>query len=944
MKIIKYILFTIFLLGVVLLFTNPKLGTNYLLSINQLSFHNNEVTFGDSSDVIMPSLVKNGVVLTKLEKGWQIKLRNPVYYKINNSTRNAIDLDNINELKVGEVHINKKEFKSNIDDIGTNWKFNIMKGKFDIDQNYIPLKSFLHKINNRIDTNQIQSIYSREFDKMILLDEKISIVQKNGIVKNYKLVDTIQEESFKIEFFGTQEYSNYYATLKEKKKKFFYLDSLSYHVNVKSKYTTFGNSEFYVSTSDNHEIVTKFNKPYVYIIPNENVEKKNRANTQNPPSVVQNFTEFNENNIVVPRFSYTCPTLVFDISSKFQKISSTNIKLTQFSSYNIILIFIPLLFVFLLCQFYLFSTNYVKAIKDNLHFCGNNSEREVWISAWKTINYFLFALLIFRLLISYNLFITAPNYTYFLPMQIIIAPTLFLFVNLLWIYFAKKLSLKESISEKEKSSIICHYSKYLIVVFGIIVITIGLIYTLFKFQPFYLDTLLNQLFFDRIRIGKIDFNILNVIKKITISKLNPLYLLLLFIIGFVSFRNLFKKSWLLILFLFIGILILNNIYSALLLIMLIIMLAEYSNYKKTVLGIINSICNNKLVLLCLLFFPILWLFSNLLLTVLLFTFILLLLKFAGVVKFRLAKILDLLKIKDYASGIRVYITDLFQNSLIRYFLVLIATLILVSAFVKGDAGYIINILPISLAVFWILSVCTLTIKNKNIEFDENKKAVNRARFGFAILFLIFTAFAYTISSTSTSIDGRTQARLTALYRFDKMEEQGLKKTEGISQFFVVLGKYVMPNSSVKNESAFHPIISSNHDPVVINDLSFPVCISMLFGKYSYLIYVALILFWSLLFYQINKVSLFPKDNYNSEIGEKTNYRLHTFALIKIVALFYMIFSGLWLILSYFGVMPFTGRLLFGLGQDSSAEVIETIILFTCFGLIYYTKKMNIVNE
>ena len=44
-------------------------------------------------------------------------------------------------------------------------------------------------------------------------------------------------------------------------------------------------------------------------------------------------------------------------------------------------------------------------------------------------------------------------------------------------------------------------------------------------------------------------------------------------------------------------------------------------------------------------------------------------------------------------------------------------------------------------------------------------------------------------------------------------------------------------------------------------------------------------------------------------------------------------SGLWLIGSYYNIVPFTGRLIFGLGQDSIAEVFETIFLFAYMGLI-----------
>jgi hypothetical protein len=47
----------------------------------------------------------------------------------------------------------------------------------------------------------------------------------------------------------------------------------------------------------------------------------------------------------------------------------------------------------------------------------------------------------------------------------------------------------------------------------------------------------------------------------------------------------------------------------------------------------------------------------------------------------------------------------------------------------------------------------------------------------------------------------------------------------------------------------------------------------------------------------------------------------------------LVSSGVWLVLSYYNVLPFTGRLVYGMGQDSVAEMLETIFLFGFMGLI-----------
>ena len=138
------------------------------------------------------------------------------------------------------------------------------------------------------------------------------------------------------------------------------------------------------------------------------------------------------------------------------------------------------------------------------------------------------------------------------------------------------------------------------------------------------------------------------------------------------------------------------------------------------------------------------------------------------------------------------------------------------------------------------------------------------------------------------MEGRTSARLTAVYNFNHMEEIGLTKTEEISQWFVVMGKYVWPSSNVINENEFHSVVSGNTDPIIINDLSFPINISSLFGMGSLLFYCFLFLLWFLLFKYVNQSVFTPLTEFNDNTNKYIT--LHHISILKVSILFYLIFS------------------------------------------------------
>lgn len=120
-------------------------------------------------------------------------------------------------------------------------------------------------------------------------------------------------------------------------------------------------------------------------------------------------------------------------------------------------------------------------------------------------------------------------------------------------------------------------------------------------------------------------------------------------------------------------------------------------------------------------------------------------------------------------------------------------------------------------------------------------------------------------------------------------------------------------------------------------MSFPATAIGTLGIWALVIIISL---WIILTICVFKMTLIPYSKYDyadRENRTKENNQLTTFGILRLIALSYFLGSGIWLLLSYYNIVPFTGRILFGLGQDSVGEILETMILFITFGLIYNKK-------
>jgi hypothetical protein len=255
---------------------------------------------------------------------------------------------------------------------------------------------------------------------------------------------------------------------------------------------------------------------------------------------------------------------------------------------------------------------------------------------------------------------------------------------------------------------------------------------------------------------------------------------------------------------------------------------------------------------------------------------------------------------------------------------------LLAAFYQ-DFGYMvvsIAFLPLLVPILYKFK----TLKDSS-KWDKDKGTVR-----LTIAYIIFVSImiaaggyllnknnGYDPSKSAISNTERIEQRAVVFFDFDKFASYGLRETEGKAQFFAVMSKYTLPHEH-DNFIPIHRAISGFRDPIVRNDLSFPFGFIYPFKTYWLVPLFIITLLWLILAYQVLSKSFGTKNR-------DGNYFFTSFMYLRIFALSLLVSSGVYLICSYYGLVPFTGRLIYGLGQDSFAEVIETTLIFIIFGLM-----------
>lgn len=930
---------------ITLLFCSCNLKRNYtVFEFNSLSFDSSSISLGDSSHVIISGLKKNNLEISynPADTSFEWKTNTPTYFKINNKNPNAYKLDSIKTIVIENVPISKNDFEKAIDSITPTTIWNWVG--ITHTQNLFPLKQFFSAAKNQNISEGVHSFYSNDSTTFVLLDTIVKLVKLDGTIISYKSSDRIPGNSFNIQFYKAIVKNSVPADSSTPSLR---LKDTAFFINTYSSYTNFGASNFNISANridTNITLKVAFDVPYRIIFSPESLEQQLLKNDNLPVNIVQEHQASSFTiNLLVPNFSfyYTQRLGVLNPDNTITKKFIINSNRTP----EFLISSIPLLFVYFSVILLLWILKGTKTFfNDNLYtLSGHESEANAWRFYIIVLFTVLFLLLFYREYIGFQLSYTAPYFSFIFPNQALIAPLIYIstfgFVSMTFACF--------SVNNSKKLQAV------LISGIGTTLLACVTIALFIYFNDPFVDIILKELKeFHWFRGGslKTKAGVLYIFVYLFLCYYIFFFLLILYFrisqsafitqlqSIYVRIKAYRHSSIISALFLtvvyFGGAFMISNAYSAITLIFLLvtqylvfsgIWVLPFSNKISTVIvKIITGVC--ALVLSYFLFYYLHLISATVLLIVLT----------SGL----------LLLHKKYGSLFweRIFtFTPRHRDIWLTSFLLLLPILGVV--LYSNDIGYIIN-LPLILITIPLIFHFHYEQLQDNYPEDYEDETKVRLKYYFPgkmilAFLLVVLFFYYKASSYTGSLDdfkSRTLTRLTTFNSFSEVERAGFTNSEKVSQFFAVLSKYT---SKQHNQEAFHSSISNFSDPVVINDLSFPVGSIANNGLFSSLILILLIM---LLIFFVWKITFISNSDYddvtssNLHIHDKRNWsmlvnKLTSFGVIRLLASVYLLSNVLWLVLSYYSIVPFTGRLIIGLGQDSVGEILETTILFTALGFI-----------
>jgi hypothetical protein len=281
----------------------------------------------------------------------------------------------------------------------------------------------------------------------------------------------------------------------------------------------------------------------------------------------------------------------------------------------------------------------------------------------------------------------------------------------------------------------------------------------------------------------------------------------------------------------------------------------------------------------------------------------------------------------------------FKYNLIKHklWLWIIGTLALCCACVGiglSDFGFFINVFGIGIT--WIILIfCSFNYKD--IDGDINSKILNTnfiAGFVLGVVFLILGGLLVFNNKTNPeNIDyERSTRRIQNCLDPDKVREAGYLYTESDMQWMQAMRYYAekVETGRGKNydiygeDNNFHQLIASGQSPVILNDVCVPgVYLGSLHG-YGWLGLLIGVVVLGFLVYWFSIGDCWRNADLK---GTQKPFKITQRSIGRLLAGNLWIGVTLYLLLSYYWLVPFTGRLIPGFGVDAVGEALEIIVLF-----------------
>ena len=819
-----------------------------VMDIKTIHFDKDSVIlFGQSQDVMVTAMPDStlSVKYNTADSSFWWTISKPVYLKIEGETQNAVLLDSIRMIQIG----NAPSFEFS--------RMRLLAGNFSDRSDgvkYIKLSNLIRSVDTTIGKTAegMNSLVACDEDgkesqpKLILLDTSIVVTKLNGESISFRPTNHKKTKNLSLEFFRI-----FNSVLLDPGSSAFHIADTVYYAAVKSFYTPFGASKFELSADEKVNI--SFNRYYRTVIPKSVIGptfNKNNNITVSIKQQIQSNTYSNE--IYTGNFSNSNALDLGSIDSTMHffkekanpLLSDGDLYFFNINKYTFFYYLVPLLVVFI---FGLFVIRYVT--KDSLHEGEpNHGENSRWRKYFWILFSLLFVLGIGKIFIGYNLAFTPPYYSFALPTSAIIAPLVLLTVLYIWVIF---------IVDNNIDTINFKFRLSLIVCAGILIA--GLYKFVVVLFPFYVSQFHET--FQWLHPQKNEVYYQSIVTLVAF-------------IGAITVAMILAKGA-------------KFIFILSCLVLGVLFFIQKSSYSVSAL------------------------------------------------------LLVILMLNLIVAGLFKYIKLGFESKYwqrVGRFLLLVIPLVLVfciAKILKHDGGYFINLLlfPLIIAIVIFAFYRFYPTADSGIDKQKTKKQLIGSIFTLVSLvgILSFTAFEFSRNYNPLEHD-RMRNRFTSFFDFSSVHSYGTRESEKQAQFFAELSKYAYPTTEGKYEP-IHPGISSYIDPVVKNDLSVPFGLIYQFGPHwFYLPVILLVLIWACLLYAVLRISIAP-------VADSGKHRYFTqSAIIRIYCVCGIVSSGLWLIASYYSIVPFTGRLIYGLGQDSIAEVFETVFLFGYMGLVRKSKN------
>lgn len=277
-----------------------------------------------------------------------------------------------------------------------------------------------------------------------------------------------------------------------------------------------------------------------------------------------------------------------------------------------------------------------------------------------------------------------------------------------------------------------------------------------------------------------------------------------------------------------------------------------------------------------------------------------------------------------------FFTDRKLHPLKKFFSFFLMGIPLLAAVGRDDMGFCINfVLPLT---FLFLFVCMRLVEKM---LDRGVHGLLPKVVGPGLIFLLVGGVIYLFTLfQKPAIDEvqRTSRRVSAVIQKDDALATGGRQYLSDIQFLEIAS--LSASSSFREPSfrlvdkndPFHPFISKGLYPIIINDLNPLVLLS--YG--GWVIVLLLVLSWGLLF--VNRQQLWSA-NYELEGSVINNAEFNFAQLVRYLPVLFVISNSVWLLLSLYNVVFFTGRIVNGFGIDSSVDWFDMIILAACMGFV-----------